>query len=207
MMKKVIAVSFFSLLLILNSSFSIASEINLPRSGQTLCYDEVGTGISCTGTGQNGAIQAGQPFPSPRFTAANGAVTDNLTGLIWLQNANCSATLGGVAKTTFLTWDKALAWSNALQSGYCGLTDNSNAGEWRLPTKKELQSLVDLANHSPSLPTGHPFTGVQEDFYWSSTSQAVDPAYYAWVVYMSIGHMNINGKSGSSYVWPVRGGQ
>jgi len=206
MMKKVIAGSFFSLFLILNSAFSIASEINLPRSGQTLCYNEIGTEISCTGTGQNGAIQAGQHFPSPRFTAANGAVTDNLTGLIWLQNANCSATLDNVVKTNVLTWAKALTWSNALRSGYCGLTDGSTVGEWRIPTKKELQSLVDAARYSPSLPAGHPFNGVQESFYWSSSSQAIDPSFI-WGVSMVDGRMDVDGKSGSNYVWPVRGGQ
>lgn len=196
MLKMIIAVSLVSSFPMLNASFSLASEINLPRSGQTTSY----------GTGDDGAIQAGQPWPSPRFTVANGAVTDNLTGLIWLQNANCSATLGGVAKTTTLTWDNALPWSNNLASGNCGLTDDSTAGQWRLPTRHELESLVDAAKYTPALPTGHPFTAVQTGNYWSSSTLSVATAY-AWNVNMDSGGVGTVGKGSKYFVWPVRGGQ
>ena len=41
-------------------------------------------------TGSDGDLQKGVAWPNPRFTDnANGTVTDNLTGLIWLKNANC----------------------------------------------------------------------------------------------------------------------
>ncbi len=41
--------------------------------------------------GDDGDIQAGVPFPTPRFRDnQDGTVTDNLTGLIWLREANCS---------------------------------------------------------------------------------------------------------------------
>jgi hypothetical protein len=41
--------------------------------------------------GDDGDIQAGVPFPIPRFTdQGDGTVKDNLTHLIWLKNANCS---------------------------------------------------------------------------------------------------------------------
>ena len=37
--------------------------------------------------------QKGVAWPNPRFTDnGNGTVTDNLTGLIWLKNANCFGT-------------------------------------------------------------------------------------------------------------------
>jgi hypothetical protein len=63
--------------------------------GQTTCWDPADTTIpittvTCAGTGQDGDYQAGTPLPSPRFAVnGDGTVTDNLTGLIWLQNANC----------------------------------------------------------------------------------------------------------------------
>ncbi len=60
------------------------------KSGQALCYDSSGTAISCSGTGQDGEYQKGIPYPDPRFIDnGDGTVTDNLTDLIWLKNANC----------------------------------------------------------------------------------------------------------------------
>jgi len=63
----------------------------VPQTGQTQCYDGQTPDECPNGPfGQDGDIQAGVPFPNPRFTVNNpdGTVTDNLTGLIWLQDAN-----------------------------------------------------------------------------------------------------------------------
>ena len=41
------------------------------------------------GTGHDGDYQMGVPWPDPRFTDnEDGTVTDNLTGLIWLEDAD-----------------------------------------------------------------------------------------------------------------------
>ena len=59
-------------------------------TGQTLCYDSLGDDVSCAGTGQDGQLRPGVAWPNPRFTDNNnGTVTDNLTGLMWLKDANC----------------------------------------------------------------------------------------------------------------------
>ncbi len=138
-------------------------------------------------------------WPEPRFTDnGNGTVTDNLTGLIWLKNANCF----GIE-----TWTQALADVNGfLMSGQCGLSDGSVLTDWRLPNRKELSSLVDFGESSPVLPLGHPFTSVQSSNYWSSSSFVVDPDV-AYVVNMGEGSMLGFGKTGVLSVWPVRGGQ
>ena len=102
-----------------------------------------------------------------RFTDnGDGTVTDNLTALIWLKNANCFG-----AKN----WATALSDANALASGSCGLSDGSIAGGWRLPNGNELHSLIDLAQSNPALPAGHPFTGVQVNLYWTSTTGRLQP--------------------------------
>ena len=144
----------------------------------------------------------------PRFLDnGDGTVKDNLTGLVWLTNANCSATLGGVASTgTGLTWANALTWSNNLVSGSCGLTDGSTAGQWRLPNRTELMSLVDLSKSAPALPAGHPFTIVQSNVYWSGSTYAGDTTN-AWFVSMPSGGVSFYIKTYSFYVWPVRAGQ
>ncbi len=171
------------------------------KTGQTTCYDASGnTGnmISCSGTGQDGEHQAGVAWPTPRFTDNNnGTVTDHLTGLIWLKNANCFGTRN---------WATALTSANTLASGSCGLSDGSTAGQWRLPNVKELESLIDWSQYNPALPSGHPFSGVQSSYYWSSTSYTNGPTH-AWRVTLNNGLTRAYGKAYSYYVWPVRAGQ
>ncbi|MBF0495285.1 MAG: DUF1566 domain-containing protein [Deltaproteobacteria bacterium] len=175
---------------------SLTYPAPVPRTGQTTPY----------GTGDDGALRMGVAWPSPRFTDnGNGSVTDNLTGLIWLKNANC---FPGESNEG-LDWFKALAAANALASGSCGLTDGSHAGDWRLPNVNELQSLTDYNPFNPTLPTGHPFVGVQLEGYpyWSSTI-CVNYTGNAWDVSMSNGAVSPFGDINYGQpVWPVRGGQ
>jgi hypothetical protein len=116
----------------------------------------------------------------------NGTVTDG--NLVWLQNANC---FGGQ------NWSQAMSSAASLKSGSCGLTDGSTAGQWRLPTKEELQSR--LRNQSG-------FNNVQAGYYWSSRSYtgyadgAGNFGMYGGGVY------DVN-KNHNFYVWPVRAGQ
>jgi hypothetical protein len=159
------------------------------KTGQTTSY----------AAGDDGDRERGVAWPDPRFTDnGNGTVTDNLTGLIWLKNANCAG---------YMNWNNALNFCKNLSSGSYGLTDGSVAGDWRLPNRKELLSLIDYSRYNPALPQGHPFTNVQSSWYWSATTYAIG-TYYAWVVYMYYGNVYYNDKTdGSNYVWPVRGGQ
>ena len=190
-------------LFILHSPFFIhnfaahAATVQLPRTGQTTSYLAA----------DDGATKRGVASPTPRFSDnSNGTVTDNLTGLIWLKNANCTETVGGkTPSSSGLFWIDALTWSNNLASGKCGLTDSSSAGQWRLPNINELESLVDAEKYSPALPTGHPFTAVSSD-YWSSTKGN----YFggnAWSVSLYTGYLNNSNSENSYYVWPVRSGQ
>jgi hypothetical protein len=178
------------------------------KTGQTTSYV----------TGDDGDLQKGVEWPSTRFTDnSDGTVTDELTGLIWLQDANCNGTK--------VAWDHAIDYCNALfdgcsdcfgTGGDCGLSDNSEAGDWRLPNVKELLSLIDFAYTTPSLSNatgdgkwspGDAFTDVRTDSsYWASTSRTT--VAWGWYVNMNYGHNYYNTKAGNIYyVWPVRGGQ
>ena len=90
--------------------------------------------------------------------------------------------------------------------GDCGLSDDSSAGDRRLANVKELQSLIDFGMYNPALPSGHPFTGVASDHYWSSTTVA-DDTNYACAVELRCGRIYHFLKTSIPYVWPVRGGQ
>lgn len=137
-----------------------------------------------------------------RFTDnGNGTVTDSITGLIWLKDVNC-ATVSPKA------WAAALTVVATLASPSCGLSDGSTAGQWRLPSRNELQLLIDYTTSGPALPTSHPFTGAQFGYYyyWSSTTYAADSSY-AWSVGLRDGDVYWNIKTGVFYVWPVRSGR
>lgn len=131
-----------------------AGTAPLPQTGQTSSY----------GTNDDGAFQKGVAWPNPRFTDnRNGVVKDNLTGLIWLKNANCLA----------LSWADALEDISSLANGQCGLTDGSRAGQWRLPNVKELESLVSIGQSNiAAWLNNQGFSGVQSDHYWSSSTYA-----------------------------------
>ena len=164
----------------------------VPRSGKTTTV-----GVP----GEDGALKKGVVWPNPRFTDnSDGTVTDNLTGLLWLKDADC---FGG------LTWSAALTAAGTLNSGECGLTDGSAEGNWRVPQIAELSSLVDYGRANPALPAAHPFVEVQgeePDWYWSSTTAARDTTG-AWCSIFALGNINYSSKTESHFVWPVRGGQ
>ena len=184
----------------------------VPKTGQTQTVP-----LNPAPTGSDGALQRGVTRPNPRFTENNnGTVTDNLTGLIWLKNANCTDTVGEISKSSgTLTWADALTWCNNLASGTCNLSDNSTSGQWRLPNVKELQSLIDYAYFNPALSnaagTGHwvgdPFINVQSSIYYWSSSSVAEATGNAWLVHMWHGMVAYGGKVANLYVWPVRSGQ
>ena len=160
--------------------------------------------------GDDGDIQAGVPLPTPRFTDnQDGTVTDHLTGLIWLRDANCS-TISPV------DWPTAVSNARQLAHGSCGLSDGSVQGDWRLPNVKELYSLLDFGFTTPVLSnaagTGHwtegdAFVGVSVDC-WSSTRDVSNPGspqvYNIRVYDGRIIPVSGLASATTSCVWPVR---
>jgi hypothetical protein len=181
------------------------------KTGQTKCYDTDGNEISCAGTGQDGDLKKGVVWPNPRFTDnGDGTVTDSLTKLIWLKNANCFGSR---------SWADALSDCNALADEECGLTDDSSAGDWRLPNMKELASLFNFGFVGPALcntagtgqwAEGDPFTNVPSNGVYYSSSTVIgtgDRPKSAWIVNTYGGTISNCGKTITRKVWPVRGGQ
>ena len=97
-----------------------------------------------------------------------------------------------------MNWEEAHSVIERLnKESYCGYSD------WRLPTDKELESLVDRSQHNPALPQDHPFINIKSDWYWSSATFAYDTDY-AWVVYLRSGRVSYSHKLYNYHVWPVR---
>ncbi len=151
----------------------------------------------------------GVSWPEPRFTDNNnGTVTDNLTGLIWLKNADCNESI--------LLWEEAFKKINELNTSgtingkNCGDTSNngSHQKDWRMPNRKELRSLIDFTRYEPALPNNHPFVNVRiNNSYWTSSQSASNKFKDVWNVAFSNGSTSRFTKDTRLYLWPVRGGQ
>jgi len=90
------------------------------------------------------------------------AVLDRETGLVWERSPDPAV----------INWFDAAAHCRGLTTG--------NRQGWRLPSINELQTLVDPSTTEPSLPPGHPFSGIitgtfPSHIYWSSTIDARNP--------------------------------
>jgi Protein of unknown function (DUF1566)/Glucodextranase, domain B len=173
------------------------------RTGQALCYDDIGDARSCTGMGEDGEKQAGAAaWPAPRFLANAGATfaLDKTSGLIWTIDPQTPGSRGDCPDRGLdVTWQQALGHVACLNAhAFLGRTD------WRLPTRKELHSLVDYSKGGPALPTGHPFDDKAGNTYWTATTDVSAPKE-AWVVSMLDGGLSSAAKTGLLPVWPVSG--
>jgi hypothetical protein len=166
----------------------VAGTVQLPKTGQTINY----------AARDDGALIKGVAWPNPRFND-NGdqTITDNLTGLMWTKDADRPA---GVK-----TWQAAVDYIAAANIANGGVGTYGH-NDWRLPNIKELKSLVDISQSYYALPAGHPFTDIQPNYYWSSSSYALNGAS-AWYVSMTDGSVGIDDKTSTCSVWAVRGGQ
>ena len=138
----------------------------------------------------------------------DGTVTDSNTGLTWLKDAGCA-----FLNASNTQWEQALDKVNNLAAdnpNNCGLSDGSEAGDWRLPNRRELWSLIDYVNHQPpGLPPFVSIIGLPT--YWTSTTVFSDDSK-AWTVTVGDNPANALGiisdqtlKTGSAFIWPVKG--
>jgi len=157
-------------------STEVTEPACVPRTGQSISYV----------AGDDGDLQPGHSWP-PRFTiqADTNLVVDNMTGLMWTRNA----TLGHAG------WGFAVA--------DCYMSHLFSYDDWRLPSIREMESLMDLGEAYPTLLTGHPFVNVGTN-YWTGTSDVVDSSQ-AWVVSLSAGTMvKLSQTNDTLAYWPVR---
>ena len=133
----------------------------------------------------------------------DGTVTDTDTGLMW-QQCNYGQIWDGTACTgsaATRTWDQAFAYVQGLND-----THYLGYGDWRLPTRNELQSLIDYSREDPA--TTFPNTE-GDSLYWSSTAYGATygaDIEYAWEVLSYEGGVLCVDRTYGNYVRAVRGG-
>jgi hypothetical protein len=158
---------------------SVTGVISLPKTGKTVNFRPKDDGV----------LELGAAWPSPRFLINDGLVFDALTGLLWKQEPYNVA----------VTWDEAMTYAENLD--YAGYSD------WRLPNRNEMRSIVSYgASSIDSYVAGKFDTLVPEDkFWWTSTTYASPyGSGSAWVLYLDNGNSGDKPKTDKYYCWVVR---
>jgi Protein of unknown function (DUF1566) len=118
--------------------------------------------------------------PAGRYTIANGAVTDTKTNLTWQQVISLGM------------------YTQAEAASYCA-TLGLNGAMWRLPTMREILTIVDLSVGPPG-PTidATTFPNTPPAFFWSATPYSGSPSNF-WSAHFQYGFAYGNTKSDMSY--------
>ena len=178
------------------------------ETGQTTCWDNVGTEISCTGTVQDGALRRGEPRA---YRDDGETIRDLRTALTWEKLSDDGSIHD---QDNVYTWDGMFERIDDLNTPPCfaGFCD------WRVPNRFELESILDLGTTDPAVSA--PFnTGCSpgctvltcsctySGVHWTSSS-AADAESIGWGVNFFFGSVNRNYlKATESYfVRAVRGG-
>jgi len=193
----------------------------LPKAGAGVA------GFDYTKVGNNGALLAASATPGT--SAADWACTrDNATGLTWEVKTTSPTDLRYFGHTySWYNTDAAVngggagaAGTNTCSATLPGNQCNTQAfvaavnaaalctyADWRMPTTRELQTLVRADGSSPALDQSW-FPNTTASSLWTASTYA-DNADRAWIVNFQIGNTPTSSKSGNPRlgVRLVRGGQ
>ncbi len=168
--------------------------------------------------------------PLPQDAASWACVQDNVTGLIWEVKTDDSglhykdhtytwyntdtAANGGANGDDGASNNTCSGWSSGVSTTYCNTqayvsrVNTANlcgASDWRMPTLKELESLVNFGRSNPVIDTGY-FPNPDNLNVWSGSPYAGN-SDYAWYVNFSYGYSSAFLRLVNYAVRLVRGGQ
>ena len=147
----------------------------VPNTGQTIVYV----------AGDNGTHASVNPMS---YTDnGDSTVTDNVTGLMWQKQDNGSS----------MNWFAAVPYCEGLSLG--------GHDDWRLPSEKELHSIVNYGALLPAI-TASVFPNTQSASYFSSTTYVAAPSF-AWLFPFYDATALWGHKSAPGYARCVRLGQ
>jgi len=122
--------------------------------------------------------------PTGRFSISDQVVSDNVTGRLWQR---------AVAPGTY-------NWAQA--KSYCAALDLGGHSDWRLPSMKELQTIVDETRVNPAIDASV-FPSTPSEYFWSS-SPVSGSTPHAWYVHFSNGYPDFDVVSNTYRVRCVR---
>lgn len=167
-----------------------APSTGLPFTGQIIVYSVNDDGFYQKGYTLTRPIVKGAVGNTRYIDNGDGTITDNATGLMWVQDAAGAGGNFGVP----LTWQDALDFCWTLDFG-------GHADDWRLPNIKELISITDYGLVNKAIDPI--FLNILANYYWSSTTYK-DIDAYAWFSYFYAGDIMYDDKMMEKYVLPVR---
>ncbi len=148
-------------------------KVTLPDTGQTKCFNNSAE-ITCPARGADFYGQDGNyRGTQPSYKGNGDTVTDLVTGLMWQQADD------GVARN----------WVDAVN--YCKNLNLGNSTTWRLPSSRELSTIVDSGQNNPAINPSFSCSGIR---YWSSTSYFAEPSV-AWAYSFKAGDFEYRSKS------------
>ena len=173
-------------------SLFLISNLNIAQSIDNKSNSAAKRGVFKTGVtnskiiNDDGATQRGV---DRSYSETGNIIKDNITSLEWQKGSSSSK----------MNWLAA--------ADYCN-NKSTNGATWRVPSKKELLSIVDLSRR-PTI--NSIFSGTKSDYHWTSTSLVHTPNRYAFFVRFNDGASITQGfrdeqeKSKNYYVKCVRG--
>jgi len=184
-------------------------KMKFPASGQTTAYTaDKNNGAGADTVPDDGMVQAGATLSYQ--DNGDGTVTDLNTGLQWEMKNSLDSTQDF---SNLHDADNTYRWSgDGFQETIWDWLDDVNAEggtgfaghtDWRIPTVKELPSIVDYEVLPPSIDPV--FGDTAASTYWSSSTFAGGPTN-AWGVFFGTGDVDFHGKSDGNFVRAVRGG-
>lgn len=182
-----------------------ASEVTIPytlQSGQVIKASELNENFNSVynKVNANDVLLETIKHPGSQHTDnGDGTVTDRLTGLVWMKNADC---------WNYMTWNAAIDKVAELNAGTATCTGYTGPyTDWRLPSPMELKRFFEFT--MPAVTSDHPFSVARMyTSYWSNTTDPRDTSS-AFTVSLRYIHVDTDNKllTTNRYVWPVRGGQ
>ncbi len=168
------------------------------QTGQTQSYDADGNVVTDGSVKDDGYYQAGI---ARSYGRDGDIVIDNTTGLEWEDNES-------IEKQWVL--DENYNGNDSNTSGdtattYCEEFNLGNYEDWRLPSVKELQTIINSGETASAANNGI-FTNIISTFYWTSTSY-FDFPHAAFMIDFYAGQVTTNAKSNERYTRCVRGNQ
>ena len=190
---------------------ALAFDYLIPDTGQDLCYDwerifcdewhmegpnqVCDSDPYCPGEGEDFYGQDAQYTINPPDMTdnGNGTVTDNVTNLVWEQKNEDN---------------DALTYTYAAAAAYCDNLSLGGSDDWRVPSRKEYSTILNLGRLSPALDTNYfPFfirTNQTDIYYWTSSDYHDDPGL-SWIMQVSFGIIGTGSKDSLYKIRCVRG--